>query len=136
MADQIPGQMIYHQAIKLPYRYTAGDMQRSFLKGLQARTILGARCGTCEQTVAPARPFCPRCSAKLSDTVEVGPGGTVTTWTTDGSGRTFARIRLDGADTDMLHRVDGVVETGARVTPRWASEREAEITAIETFVVE
>ena len=128
--------MIYHQSIKLPYRYTAGDMQRAFLRGLSEQRIVGARCDRCAITVAPARPFCPSCSAQLSETAEVGPSGTVTTWTTDSRGRSFARIRLDGADTDLFHRVEGDIEIGARVTPTWTTEPAPEITAIESFVVD
>jgi uncharacterized OB-fold protein len=59
----------------------------------------------------------------------------VTTWTRDRQDRLFARIRLDGADTDVFHRVEGEVATGSRVEPRWAEESEREITAIESFVV-
>lgn len=128
-------EMIYHQGIRLPYRYTAGDAQRAFLTGLTERKLLGGRCGPCAKTIAPLRPFCPSCSRPLVDAVEVGPGGTITTWTRDRQGRTFARIRLDGADTDMLHRVDGEPDIGARVSPRWSPDPEPEITAIESFDV-
>lgn len=125
--------MIYHQAIKLPYRYTAGEANTAFLNGLVDQKILAGRCATCDITVAPLGPFCTQCGSKLEGPVEVGPGGSVTTWTTDGSDRTFARIRLDGADTDILHRVDGPVSVGTRVEPVWAEDRQPEITAITTF---
>jgi uncharacterized OB-fold protein len=125
--------MIYHQAIKLPYRYTAGEANTAFLNGLVEQKILAGKCGSCDITVAPLTPFCTQCGTRLEDPVEVGPAGTVTTWTIDGSGRTFARIRLDGADTDILHRVDGEVSIGTRVEPVWAEERGPEITAITTF---
>jgi uncharacterized OB-fold protein len=128
--------MIYHQSIKLPYRYTAGEANTAFLKGLVDQKILGGKCPDCEITVAPLGPFCTHCGAKLEGPVEVGPAGTVTTWTTDGQGRTFARIRLDGADTDIFHRVDGAVSVGTRVEPVWADERTPEITAITTFTPE
>ena len=127
--------MIYHQAIKLPYRYTAGEANTAFLNGLVDKKILAGTCVSCDMIVAPLIPFCPECGDKPESAVEVGPAGTVTTWTTDGSGRTFARIRLDGADTDILHRVVGEVSVGTRVEPVWAEEREPEITAIETFTV-
>ena len=127
--------MIYHQAIKLPYHYTAGDNNTRFLHGLSEQRILGGRCDGCATTTAPLRPFCPSCGGRLTEAVDVGPGGIVTTYTTDGQGRTFARIRLDGADTDMLHRVDGNPAIGSRVEPRWSPEPELEITAIESFVV-
>ncbi len=59
----------------------------------------------------------------------------MTTWTRDSQNRIFARIRLDGADTDVFHRVEGDVSTGVRVQPRWKDDAEREITAIEAFVV-
>lgn len=127
--------MIYHQAIKLPYRYTAGENNTAFLEGLTRQEILAGRCTDEDLVIAPLQPFCPHCGARLVDPVTVGPGGSVTTWTRDRDDRVFARIRLDGADTDLFHRVDGDVTTGARVEPRWAEDAEREITTIETFVV-
>ena len=50
----------------------------------------------------------------------------------------WALIRLDGADTAMLHAVDagdpGAMKTGMRVEPRWRDERIGMITDIECFV--
>jgi uncharacterized OB-fold protein len=68
-------------------------------------------------------------AAIADDWVEVGPAGVVVSWTPG-----WALIRLDGADTALLHRVDGEVTTGARVTPRWRAERVGAITDIECFV--
>lgn len=127
--------MIYHQAIKLPYRYTAGEANTAFLEGLTEGQLLAGRCPDENIVVAPLQPFCPHCGAKLVDPTAVGPGGVVTTWTRDNQDRLFARIKLDGADTDVFHRVEGDVSTGARIEPRWADDAEREITAIEAFVV-
>ena len=50
----------------------------------------------------------------------------------------FAAIRLDGADTDLLHVVDAGSEDamadGMAVVARWAEETEGLITDIEAFV--
>ncbi len=49
----------------------------------------------------------------------------------------WALIRLDGADTAMLHAVDAgsaaAMRTGMRVRPRWAGERMGSIRDIECF---
>jgi uncharacterized OB-fold protein len=49
----------------------------------------------------------------------------------------WALIRLDGADTGMLHAVDGgsagQMRTGMRVRPRWAAQTSGQITDIECF---
>jgi hypothetical protein len=76
----------------------------------------------------------------------VGPAGTVLTWTwldrplpAQPLDRPFgwALIRLDGADTAMLHAVDAgsaaAMRTGMRVRPRWAEERAGSIRDIECF---
>lgn len=46
----------------------------------------------------------------------------------------MALIKLDGADTKLLHRVKGTdIKHGDRVAPKWADERSAAITDIEWF---
>ena len=49
----------------------------------------------------------------------------------------WALVRLDGADTAMLHAVDApgadAMSTGMRVKVRWREEREGSITDIECF---
>ena len=81
--------------------------------------------------------------------VEVGPGGEVTTWAWLAEPRSnnpldhgfaWALIKLDGADTALLHVVDSLDEsamrTGMRVRARFRDEREGLITDIEAFEVE
>ena len=50
------------------------------------------------------------------------------------------RIRLDGADTPLLHAVDAGDESrlsiGARVRPRWAEEPTGGITDLACFELE
>ena len=52
----------------------------------------------------------------------------------------FALIRLDGADTELLHMVDAGepanMSTGLRVTPRFRSEPEGGIRDLECFTPE
>jgi uncharacterized OB-fold protein len=52
----------------------------------------------------------------------------------------WALIRLDGADTAMLHAVDAGSEanmkTGMRVRARWRAERDGRIQDIECFEAE
>ena len=84
--------------------------------------------------------------------VPVGPAGTVTAWAWVTEPRKvhplrqpfgWALIRMDGADTALLHAVDTggqekALRTGLRVRPRWraASERTGHIRDIECFVPE
>ncbi len=50
----------------------------------------------------------------------------------------WALIKLDGADTAMLHAVDAgsidKMSTGMRVKAKWRAEREGHINDIECFV--
>ena len=52
----------------------------------------------------------------------------------------WALVRLDGADTGLLHAVDAGAEermrTGMRVVPRWREERTGDIHDVECFVPE
>jgi uncharacterized protein len=49
-------------------------------------------------------------------------------------------VKLDGADTALLHAVDtgsmDAMKTGMRVEPRWKADRIGHITDIEAFVAE
>lgn len=135
-----PEQMVYSQRIRLPYRYTAGDAHKTFLRGLTDGRILGRRCPDCQLVVVPARPFCPSCSSATAEDVPVEDTGVLLGWTTcsrEGGQTTFGMVKLDGADTAMLHVVDaepdGLV-VGTRVRARWAAERAGEITDIAAFV--
>lgn len=131
--------MTFHQRIRLPYRYTAGAAQRAALEGLAAGVVRGSRCDHCMIVLAPARPFCPRCSRPTGATVDLADSGVLEGWTArsrDGSTVTFGLIRLDGADSALLHRVDlpeAELVAGARVRARWSGARDGEITDIEVF---
>jgi uncharacterized OB-fold protein len=131
--------IIYPQVISVPYTYTAGRTQAAFLRGLAERRILGSRAG--DRVLVPARPFAPD-GSRTGDLVEVGTAGTLQAWTTshhDGGTTTFGLIRLDGADTELLHVLDvpeDRLAKGLRVRARWADEPTTEITAIESFEVE
>jgi uncharacterized OB-fold protein len=98
------------------------------------------------QVMCPPVEYDPVTSESLRELVEVGDAGEVTTWAwqpnpVDGNplDRPFAwaLIRLDGADTAMLHAVDAgsadAMSTGMRVRVRWADEREGAITDIACF---
>jgi uncharacterized protein len=126
--------MNYHQRINLPYRYTAGEANTDFLRSLEAGRIVGSRCDTCDAVLVPARPFCPTCSGRTGERVEVEPTGEVVSHTTAPNGERVALIRLDGSATSFPHRIaGGEIRIGSRVKARFSDERSAEITAIEAF---
>lgn len=129
--------MILEGSIRLPFTYAAGRVGSRFLAALRdSRMILGGHCPDCATVSCPARSICPECGADIDDLVEVGPGATVQAWTAIPGKPTVGLIRLDGADTALVHRLldDGETwEPGARVTARFADERVGSICDIEGF---
>lgn len=95
----------------LPARYTAGIAGELFLRALQEKgQILCSVCQDCEITYVPARSFCERCLAELTDHLDVGTTGVVETFTLlfedlDGSPleepKLIAFIRI--ADGGLVH---------------------------------
>jgi uncharacterized OB-fold protein len=129
------------------FHYTAGVGNTAFLEALHDRGVfLGARCDGCEVTYLPARIFCERCFAALGPGVGCGPGGTLESFTVArvdvddrplDQPRPVGLVRLDGADTVLLHRLLGSATwtIGMRVeaVPRPAAERVGSILDVEGF---
>jgi uncharacterized OB-fold protein len=127
--------------IEYPFNRTTGPVIGAFLTGLRDQKVLGIR-GADGHVGCPPTEYDPQTGEPLTELVEVGSEGTVTSWSRVSSPRegqpvagehTLALVRLDGADTSMLHVVDGEVATGDRVRIRWADEREGLITDIAAF---
>jgi uncharacterized OB-fold protein len=130
--------------IEYPFTRTTGPVIGAFLTGLRERVVVGIR-GSDGRVLVPPAEYDQVTSESLDELVEVGQAGVVTTWAwTDPRpyqplDRPFAwaLVRLDGADTAMLHAVDAGSEdrmaTGMRVRIRWRDDREGHITDIECF---
>ncbi|GAA4889297.1 Zn-ribbon domain-containing OB-fold protein [Streptomyces coeruleoprunus] len=128
--------------VEFPFTRSLGPVQSAFLTGLRERTVLGVRTGDGRILVPPVE-YDPHTAEELRDLVEVAPTGTVTTWAWNPAPRpgqpldtpfAWALVRLDGADTALLHALDApgpdAVRTGMRVRIRWAAERTGAITDI------
>ena len=131
--------------IGFDYTRSLGPVLSEFLTALAGRRILGAR-GADGRVHAPPFEYDPDTSEPPGSLVEVGPAGTVLSWTwvaepLDGQPLAhpfgWALIRLDGADTAMLHAVDAgspaALHTGLRVRPRWAASPAGSIRDIVCF---
>jgi uncharacterized OB-fold protein len=131
--------------ISFDYTRSLGPVLSQFMTALAQRTILGSRSADGRVYVPPAE-YDPVTFSPPADLVPVGPAGTVLTWSWQPEPRegqpldrpfAWALIRLDGADTAMLHAVDagsaGQMSTGMRVRPRWASSPAGHISDIECF---
>jgi uncharacterized OB-fold protein len=131
--------------ITFDYTRSLGPVLGPFMTALRDQRILGARAAD-GRVHAPPFEYDPVTASPPDALVEVGPAGTVVSWTwlpepLDGQplDRPFAwaLIRLDGADTAMLHAVDAgsaaAMRTGMRVRPRWAAQRVGSIRDIACF---
>jgi len=131
----------------LEYTYTrsVGPVIGRFLGGLEERRIFGVRAAD-GRVLVPPQEYDESGEATTDGFVEVGQSGVVTTWTWIAEPRpkhpmqrpfAFALIRLDGADTAMLHVVDAGDEasmrSGMRVRARWRDETRGEIQDIACF---
>jgi uncharacterized protein len=132
--------------IEFDYTRSLGPVLSQFMDALAERRILGAR-GADGRVHAPPFEYDPvSAEPPGSDLIEVGPEGTVVGWSwmpEPLAGQPLAEpfawalIRLDGADTAMLHAVDAgsaaAMRTGLRVRPRWAARPAGSIRDIACF---
>jgi uncharacterized OB-fold protein len=134
------------------YKRSVGPVVGRFLGALLEARIDGVRTPD-GRVIVPPVEYDPASGESLGardeDWVTVGPGGVVTTWAWVAEPRpthplqrpfAYALVRLDGADTAMLHAVDAGsperMKTGMRVVPRWKAERSGSILDIECFIPE
>lgn len=129
--------MIIEGRVQLPFRYAAGAAAGRFALGLRdERRLLGARCTRCGRVLCPPGPFCGRCGGGAGEPVEVGPGGELVSWTELPGRCVFGLVRLDGADTALVHRLLGApqdLRAGIRVQARFAGQRSGSVNDIEGF---
>ena len=148
----MPESEALHAAHRLEYPYSrsVGPVIGAFLTGLRDGKLFGVR-GAGGTVIVPPTEYDPLTGEDTGEMVEVGPGGVVESWAWVArplpkhprqSPFAWALIRLDGADTAMLHAVDAgspeVMASGMRVTARWraAGERVGRLQDIECFVPE
>jgi hypothetical protein len=131
--------------MEFAYKRTLGTVLSDFFTGLRDGKIFGikARDG---RVIVPPQEYDPETSEDLTEMVQVKDTGVVTTWSWIEKPREkhpmqkpfgWALIKLDGADTAMLHIVDAgnidAMSTGMRVKARWADERVGYMTDITCF---
>lgn len=131
--------------VEMPYVRTLGPVMSRFFTGLRDRQIWANR--TEGGTV-----MCPPFEYDLSghdatdDWVQLEGSGTVSSWAWIAEPLrnhllqepfAWALIRLDGADTDLVHAVrvadKDQMRSGMRVSVRWRDERVGSIRDIECF---
>jgi uncharacterized OB-fold protein len=132
--------------LEYPYTRSVGPVIGTFLAGLKEGRVVGTRTAA-GKVIVPPSEFDPQTGATLTEFRDVSDTGAVTTWTwvTQPRGKhplkkpfAWALIKLDGADTAMLHAIDAgdpaKMKAGLRVKAKWREQRTGSINDIECFV--
>ena len=132
--------------VEYAYRRSVGPLLGHFFTALRDRRLVGNRTAAGRVLVPPSEYDPETGDATAEGFVDVGPAGVVTSWAWVTTPRprhpldrpfAWALIRLDGADTSLLHAIDAgseaALSTGMRVRPRWRAETKGEIGDIECF---
>ena len=131
--------------IEYAYRRSVGPVLGRFFTALREGRIEGVRTAS-GRVLVPPQEYDPETGEAVGDFVPVWTSGVVTTWCWVRTPRAkaplqrpfaWALVRLDGADTALLHAVDtgdeSRMRTGMRVRARWRDERKGEIHDIACF---
>jgi len=126
------------------YTRSLGPVLGPFMTALRDGRVVGVR-GSDGRVHVPPVEYDPVTAEPLTELVPVADTGVVTTWSWQPEpleGQPFDRpfawalVRLDGADTALLHAVDApheAMRSGLRVRVRWAAERVGSIRDIACF---
>ena len=131
--------------LEFTYTRTYGEVLSKFFTELKDQKVLGIK-GSQGQVICPPLEYDPQTSESLSEFVELTDTGVVTTWSWVNEPMdkhpldkafAWALVKIDGADTAMLHAVDAGdkanMKSGMKVKIRWADERVGNIRDIACF---
>ncbi len=116
--------------ISLPYTLTTGPAAGTYLAELANHRIVGTRADG--KVSVPPEDYPGGLTDIGVEWVSVPETGTVSSWTRTSAGA-VATIRLDGTDTDFLHRIigdDSGLATGVRVEAVWAGAAGEDLTSL------
>ena len=134
--------------LEYPFVRSVGPVVGAFLTGLRDGKVLGIR-GSGGRVIVPPTEYDPETGEETAGVVEVGPEGTVTSWSWVGTPRAkhpleepfaWVLVQFDGADTSFFHVLPAAspdeVSTGMRVRPQFRPEAEriGHVKDIEHFV--
>ncbi|TGD84074.1 DNA-binding protein [Mycolicibacterium sp. CH28] len=137
--------------LKLSFDYTrsVGPTLGAFFTALRERRVVGSR-GSDGRVLVPPAEYDPVTYEQLTEIVPVASVGTVVSWSWQAEPLTgqpldrpfaWALIKLDGADTALLHAVDvgaagsSGIKSGDRVHAHWADETVGSIHDIAYFAL-
>ncbi len=129
---------VFLQPIQLDYDYTAGVSASRFLRAIEQGKLLGQRCPVDGRVYFPSRGSCPQHAVPFADdgAVELPDRGTIVTYSIVRVPSEniplelpyiTVQVLLDGADTVLMHVLDGDLDTvrmGLRVEAVWKPKEE------------
>jgi len=110
-----------------------------FLTGLAERHLWATRCESCGRVYVPPLGFCGRCWREITEWRELPAEGELVSYTVRPTEppQILGLIRLDGADTQLVHRLGEVepkeLEHVRRVRAVWREDRTGSILDIAYF---
>lgn len=144
-ATDAPVRLEAEHVLEFPYTRSTGPVIGAFLGALRDRRVVGIR-SRAGLVLVPPQEHDPETAEPLDELVAVGSAGVVVSWSWNPEPRegqpldrpfAWVLVRLDGADTPMLHALDVAsrddVGTGMRVRIRWAEETRGHIADIACF---
>ncbi|MBE0430488.1 MAG: Zn-ribbon domain-containing OB-fold protein [Dehalococcoidia bacterium] len=142
---------VHSGAVEVPYDWHCGPYWSRFFRGLRdEKKIYATKCPSCGRVYIPPREVCGPCFARMDEWVEVGPEGVIEMftvvrlpYTNPSTGEplsvpyTDVYVRLDGADTSLMHWLDETDEkkiaVGMRVRAVFRDKRTGTMHDIEHF---
>lgn len=140
--------LVHEGKISVPYSWTVGSTLSKFYCLLRDNgQIWGNRCPSCNKVFVPPKIKCTFCYKDLNDWVMLPGTGTLETYTVvhyeepslhpRKAPIIYGVIKMDGADTGMVHLIDEVepdqVKVGMRMEAVLAENREGNIFDIKYF---
>jgi uncharacterized OB-fold protein len=131
------------------YNYRVGTYVERYLAGFKDKKIMGSKCPGCGKVAVPPRMWCGVCNKKMEEFVELSREGTLENFTVGHvvlekgqlsqaeKPQILGLIKLDGATTLFLAKVEGVssdgVKTGMRLKAVWKDQVEGDYLDLDHF---
>lgn len=139
--------MVHESRIKVPYSWSVGDTgSRFFVEIRDHMRLMGKTCENCNTVYVPPRRMCPRCFQDTGPWIEVGPQGTLLTFTIPRYQNilqprevpfAYGVIQLDRSSTGLVHLLAEInmsgIRAGMRLEPVFKEERTGGILDIAYF---
>jgi len=137
--------------IDAEYNWSVGGYMEKFFRELKGKKITGIRCPVCKKVYVPPRMICEYCFAETKDWIEVGPRGTVVSYTYGNISidmekgglkdreepEIIALIKLDKAHSCIVHRIKKIdtadIKVDMQVEVVWADVTAGNLADIEYF---